>query len=182
MTDEHLLPGLSAPQGTAAQPVSNLSWLPRHELTANTWNPNRQARPEYRLLAVSILENGWTQPIAARPLGDGLEIVDGFHRWKVAENDAVAALTGGLVPVVPLPETDPALARLATIRHNRARGVHHVLGMADIIIDLLGMNMSAAEIGTRLGMDAEEVTRLADRGNMRARHGHGGFGEGWVPG
>jgi ParB-like chromosome segregation protein Spo0J len=175
------LPALAAPTGTAAQPISGVQWLPREALSANAWNPNRQAPPEYRLLIISILENGWTQPIVARAEPAGLEIVDGFHRWTVAEDPRVAALTGGLVPVVILPECDPAVARLATIRHNRARGTHHVLGMADVVIELLGLGMTAAEVGARLEMDPEEVERLTDRGNMRARHGSGGFGEGWEP-
>jgi len=155
--------------------------VPRDELTANSWNPNKQAPPEQRLLVISILENGWTQPIAARAEPGGLEIVDGYHRWTVAEDPRIAALTGGLVPVVPLPECDPAVARLATIRHNRARGSHAVLAMADIVTELLGLGMDPGQIGARLEMDGEEVERLADRGNMRTRHGQGGFGEGWTP-
>lgn len=164
-----------------AQPVSVVSWVDRDLLQANDWNPNHQAPPEFRLLKTSILENGWTQPIVARVAGDHYEIVDGFHRWSVSGDKEVAALTGGLVPVVVLAaETDDAVARMATIRHNRARGTHGVLPMADIVADLIERGLDQGEIGARLGMDPEEVDRLADRGVMVRRGAAEGFNNGWT--
>jgi ParB-like chromosome segregation protein Spo0J len=171
---------MRAKSGTSHQPVATIRWLKRDELSANSWNPNKQAPPEHRLLKISILENGWTQPIVAREEDSGLEIVDGYHRWLVSADPEVAALTDGMVPVVALPSTDPVLARMATIRHNRARGTHHVLGMADIVADLLELGLSREEIGQRLEMDEEEVDRLADRGEMTRRHNAGGFSAGWT--
>jgi ParB-like chromosome segregation protein Spo0J len=163
-----------------AQPVSRVEWIPRGELSANSWNPNVQAPPEHRLLKVSLLENGWTQPIVAREQDGGLEIVDGYHRWLVSADPEVAALTGGMVPVVRLAECAPDVARMATIRHNRARGTHHVLKMADIVAELLDMGKSPEEIGRRLQMDDEEVERLADRGQMTKRCAAAAFGTGWT--
>ncbi|MBA9005966.1 ParB N-terminal domain-containing protein [Thermomonospora cellulosilytica] len=162
------------------QPLWNVQWIDRTLLSKNLWNPNRQAPPEHRLLKTSILENGWTQPIVAREIDGELEIVDGYHRWTVSEDRQVYALTDGKVPVVVLPPTDPATARMATIRHNRARGTHHVLGMAEIVADLLAEGLSPEEIGRRLEMDDEEVERLADRGNMIKRHAPDTFNQGWT--
>ncbi|WP_455712546.1 hypothetical protein [Streptomyces clavifer] len=133
-------------------------------------------------MKTSILENGWTQPIVAREIDTVLEIVDGSHRWTISADRDVAALTGGLVPVVVLPPTDAATARMATVRHNRARGTHHVLGMAEIVTDLLELGISAQDISARLEMDPEEVDRLADRGNMIARHAPETFNQGWTVG
>lgn len=168
-------------QGTTIeQPISRVEWHPRESLSANDWNPNRQAPPEKKLLKVSILENGWTQPIVARVADDGsFQIVDGYHRWLVSEDADVAALTGGLVPVVFLQKTDDAVARLATVRHNRARGTHYVVPMADIVSDLLD-TMTPEEIGRRLGMDSEEVDRLSDRGSMTKRGRGNGFKKAWT--
>ncbi|GAA4085330.1 ParB N-terminal domain-containing protein [Actinomadura miaoliensis] len=163
-----------------SQPVSNIRWVERDELSANSWNPNRQAPPEHRLLKVSIRENGWTQPIVVRQEDHGLEIVDGFHRWTVSQTPDIAELTGGLVPVAVLPPTDPALARLATIRHNRARGVHHVLGMAKIVVELRELGLSAEDLAARLEMDPEEVDRLSDRGGMIERGSAEGYNNGWT--
>lgn len=167
------------------QPVSHVKWVPRTRLHANGWNPNLAAPPERRLLKTSLLENGWTQPVVVYEDGaDGegplFEIVDGYHRWKTSEEPEVYALTGGLVPVVELTQTDAALLRMATVRHNRARGTHHVLKMADIVAELLALGVTPEEIGRRLEMDDEEVDRLADRGQMTKRGAAAGFGNGWT--
>lgn len=159
-----------------------MKWLQRDAVVGNDYNPNKQAPPEQRLLKTSIIENGWTQPIVARDHGDRLEIVDGYHRWLTSADPEVAALTDGLVPVVVLPPTDEATARMATIRHNRARGTHHVLGMAAIVAELVELGITPDQIRARLGMDAEEVSRLADRGDMLKRHASDTFNTGWTVG
>lgn len=175
----------TAPRGVDAQPVSGLRWVHRDRLTANTWNPNHQAPPEARLLRLSLLENGWTAPIVAYREGvdeNGVlfEIADGYHRWVISADPEVYALTEGQIPVVVLHVDDPVLARLATVRHNRARGTHQVLGMADLVADLVKMGMESGEIGRRLQMDPEEVDRLTDRGNMLKRAAAPKFSDGWT--
>lgn len=162
-------------------PLATVEWVDPATLRANDYNPNHVAPPEMRLLKLSIVEDGWTQPIVAR--ADG-EIVDGFHRWTLGSKDAdVRALTGGMVPVVRIREsTDQAQQRMATIRHNRARGSHAVVRMADIVVDLMdGHGLTLEEVQRRLGMEFEEVDRLHDRGAMPKRGGTGEFGQAWVP-
>ena len=170
------------PQVCACQPVSQITWHNGEDLHANDWNPNHQAPPENRLLKLSLLENGWTMPIVARLDEDGqLQIVDGYHKWLLACNDPeVSAMTAGMVPVSLL-DAGPQDARLATIRHNRARGSHWVVAMADIVGDLLDSGLSRDELGRRLQMDEEEVDRLAARGVMTSRGSRAEFGNGWVP-
>lgn len=158
--------------------MTTVRWIPREDLRANDYNPNHVAPPELALLKVSLLEDGWTQPIVARPDG---EIVDGFHRWTLAADPDVGAMTDGLVPVVFLPaDLDPAQQRMATIRHNRARGQHGIVRMADIITALELMGVEPGDLARRLGMDPEEVRRLSDHGDMLARHGDGDFSKGWT--
>lgn len=165
---------------TDDQPVSHVEWVPRDQLHANGYNPNRVPPPELDLLRRSLLEDGWTQPVVAREDG---EIVDGFHRWTISADEEVAALTGGLIPVVRLVSLDPAHQRMSTIRHNRARGTHHVLKMADIVAELLGeYGCDEAELRIHLGMEEEEVDRLRDRGQMTRRGAAADYGKGWVPG
>jgi hypothetical protein len=157
-----------------------IEWVDRDRLRANDYNPNKVARPEMRLLRRSILADGWTQPIVVREDGDHFEIVDGFHRWTISKDKTVSALTDGMVPIVRI-TPDPASQRASTVRHNRARGTHYVVSMADIVAELASAGWDSARIGDELGMDPEEVDRLAMRGNMVERGGQPEFGRGWVP-
>ena len=163
----------------AGQPVSHVTWIERERLTANDYNPNVQTRIDRALLKISLLASGWTQPIVVR---DDMEIVDGFQRWTIAEDSDVAALTDGLVPIVVLHEVDPAEQRMATVRHNRARGTHHVLKMSELVAELIDEHgVDPDELKERLGMDKEEVERLHDRGEMISRGSQDEFNKGWVP-
>jgi len=159
------------------QPLDDLRWVARDKLKANDYNPNKVAPPELELLAISILEDGWSQPIVVT---DEMEIVDGFHRWTVAARPEIADKTEGLVPVVVL-ERDQSHRMMSTIRHNRARGTHHVLKMADIVRTLVEAGLNEDEIQSRLQMDGEEVERLLDRSGMTVRGAGDGFGREWVP-
>lgn len=123
------------------------------------------------------MEDGWTAPIV---VGVDDEIIDGYHRWTLGLKDTdVRSLTGGLVPIVRLDIT-PEHRRMSTVRHNRARGTHGVLPMADLVAELQDLGVDPDEIGRRLEMDPEEVSRLADRGVMLKRGRADGFGEGWT--
>lgn len=143
-----------------AQPVNAVQWIDRADLEPNDYNPNRVAPPELELLKISILEDGWTQPIVVNGQN---EIVDGFHRWTVSGDPEVAALTGGKVPVVKVTPKDGEHQKMSTIRHNRARGVHGVLDMAKIIQSMVDAGLSKDEIMARLQMEEEEVIRLCLR-------------------
>lgn len=165
---------------TENQPVSNVRWEPRGKLRSNAYNPNAVAPPELELLKLSILEDGWTAPICCLP---DLTIVDGFHRWTVSADPRIRAMTGGLVPVVVI-EADPVHRMMSTIRHNRARGTHAVLRMAEIVRSMASTGIPATEICQRLGMEAEELERLLDRSGMTVRGSRDAvnFGRAWVPG
>lgn len=161
------------------QPVARVAWLRRDALHANTYNPNHVAPPELALLKQSILANGWTQPIVIR--ADG-EIVDGFHRWTISADPAIAQLTDGYVPVVYQPDLSPAEQMAATVRHNRARGAHAVLPMATMVRALKDRHAwDDRRIRQEFGMEQEEIERLYDRAGMPDQQGQPEFGEGWVP-
>jgi len=164
----------------AAQPVSNIKWVHRDKLWANDYNPNQMAEPEFELTKISLLEDGWSIPIVIRPDG---EIVDGFHRWTLAADPEIYVLTDGYVPVAYLEAArDRVHQMMSTIRYNRARGKHYVLQMANIVTYLRDVeHVPEEEIQRRLGMEAEEVKRLYQHGDMRQRAGKAAFGQGWVP-
>lgn len=164
---------------TTAQPLDTLRWVKPETLHANDYNPNRVFPPELALLKVSLLADGWTQPIVVKPDG---EIVDGFHRWTLGSNDEdVRALTGGLVPVVTLQLVDGAHQKASTVRHNRARGQHGILHMGEIVRAMRDEGRTDDQICTELGMELEEIERLSDMTPSPDKAGKESFGRGWVP-
>jgi ParB-like chromosome segregation protein Spo0J len=139
------------------QPLNDLKWISRDKLSPNGYNPNKVAPPELKLLKISIIEDGWTQPIVINP---DYTIVDGFHRWTVSGHKEIYDLTDGFVPVVMIKPSDSSQQKMATVRHNRARGTHGVLEMSYIVVDMVNSGLSGDNIMKRLGMEKEEVVRL----------------------
>lgn len=163
------------------QPIDKVQWVHVDELKANNYNPNRVAPPELELLKISILEDGWTQPIVRT---DDYEIVDGFHRYLCTKTDTrVYAKTHGYVPTVVIAPKDFSSKQMATIRHNRARGTHIVLAMSKIVQSMIETEkLHMKEICERLQMEPEEVTRLAARQGIPASDILGSeWSKEWVP-
>jgi len=167
-------------KGMERQPVAQVKWVPRGRLRANNYNPNHVPPLELQLLKTSILETGWTQPIVVAR--DGETIIDGFHRWTVAADPEVKALTGGCVPIVVCGHSRAVERMAASIRHNRARGEHAVRPMIAIVQRLL-KHLPRKEIMRLLGMQAEEVNRfslLKATTDVHAESG-GSLSEAWIP-
>lgn len=147
----------------SAEPVDFVEWVPIAEVTANDYNPNSVAPPEMELLRLSIMADGYTQPIVTNVEDDKRVVVDGFHRNRVGrEMPDVAARIQGYLPVVQIrtDRQDRGDRIASTIRHNRARGKHQVLAMSDIVLELRRRNWSDDKISRELGMDSDEVLRL----------------------
>ncbi|CAE6862566.1 putative protein YbdM [Paraburkholderia nemoris] len=151
-------------------PVSRVKWVHRERIRANGYTPNRVAPPELELLILSLPEDGFTQPLVVLDEGDGYVLVDGYHRWFVSGDRRIIARYGGHVPVAQI-DADPVHRMMSTIRHNRARGTRAVLPMADIVGTIIEAGVPAEDIGRGLGMEPEEIDRLADRSGMPRRIG-----------
>lgn len=147
----------------ASEPVDFVQWIAMDTVRANDYNPNSVAPPEMKLLEVSILEDGYTQPIVSWRHDDINEVVDGFHRHRVGrESKEVGARIHGYLPLVVINDERADLGdRMAsTIRHNRARGKHRVDAMLDIVVELKRRNWSDEKIAKNLGMEPDEILRL----------------------
>lgn len=143
-------------------PVSTVRWIPIEKIFANDYNPNEVAPPEMELLAKSIREDGYTQPVVCYydKENDRYIVVDGFHRYRIAkENEDILASTEGCLPVVTINKS--LSNRMAsTVRHNRARGTHKIGSMADMVSQLYLSGWSNKRICAELGMDLDEINRL----------------------
>lgn len=165
------------------EPVDCVLWVKADQLHANDYNPNSVAPPEMRLLQLSIMSDGYTQPIVAWPDTDNTyEVVDGFHRHRVGQEvGAVRKRIHGRLPiaVINTERTSKEDRIAATIRHNRARGKHAVDAMSDIVLDLTRRNWSDDKIAKELGMDADEVLRLKQITGLAELFADREFSEAW---
>lgn len=167
------------------EPVDFVRWVKQSNVTANDYNPNSVAPPEMELLRLSIMADGYTQPIVANEEDDRLVVVDGFHRNRVGkECSDVKERVFGYLPVVQIrtEQADRSDRMAATIRHNRARGKHRVDAMSEIVIELKRRNWSDEKIGRELGMDPDEVLRLTQISGLSEMFSDAEFSEAWEAG
>jgi len=165
------------------EPVDLVTWVKSDSVQANDYNPNSVAPPEMELLRHSIMKDGYTQPIVTMEDGAAFTVVDGFHRNRVGkECSDVTERVHGFLPVVKIRDDrkDKGDRIAATIRHNRARGKHKVESMSDIVLDLKRRNWSDKKIGKELGMDPDEVLRLAQITGLAEMFSDKDFTQAWV--
>lgn len=165
------------------EPVDFVKWVENTSVVANDYNPNKVAPPEMQLLEVSIMNDGYTQPIVTWPNDDKVEVVDGFHRSRVGKESLVVnERIKGYLPVVTIrSENTGKKERIAsTIRHNRARGKHQVSAMSEIVIELKNRNWSNKRIARELGMDQDEILRLCQISGLEGMFKDKDFSKAWI--
>lgn len=165
------------------EPVDFVRWVKNEKVVANDYNPNKVAPPEMQLLEISILNDGYTQPIVTYPHEEKIEVVDGFHRNRVGkESNLVRERVNGYLPIVSIrKEQQDKNDRIAsTIRHNRARGKHQVSAMSEIVIELKNRNWTNQRIAKELGMDEDEILRLCQISGLENLFSDKDFSKAWV--
>jgi ParB-like chromosome segregation protein Spo0J len=162
-------------------PVYNVIQVPLEKIQANSYNPNKVSPPEMKLLIKSILEDGYTMPIVCYylPKDDRYEIVDGFHRYLAMKTTPeIAARENSSLPVSVIDK--PLSERIAsTIRHNRARGVHAIDLMVDIVAQLVEAGLSDEWIMKNIGMDPDEILRLKQISGLASLFADREFSRAW---
>lgn len=148
-----------------AEPVDFVKWVWNENVVSNDYNPNKVAPPEMELLEISIMNDGYTQPIVTwqNEEKDKIEVIDGFHRNRVGRESKIVnqRIKGYLPTVIIRKEQTGKNDRIAsTIRHNRARGKHQIDAMSEIILELKNRNWKNERIARELGMDEDEILRL----------------------
>ncbi|WP_227840846.1 IbrB-like domain-containing protein [Clostridioides sp. ZZV15-6597] len=143
------------------QPVDSVLWFKSENIEANSYNPNRVATPEMKLLHESIKADGYTQPIVGYEYNKNkIEIVDGYHRNRVGkEYKDINEKVHNYLPVAIIDK--PIEERMtSTIRHNRARGQHTIFGLSNMVLELTKAGWSDERICKAFGMEPEEVLKL----------------------
>ena len=156
-----------------------IEYVTLDEIHPNSYNPNRQNEHEFELLCKSIQEDGFTQPVITADCDQdhvckGI-IVDGEHRWRAAHHVGLER-----IPMVHVPMAAPQ-ARIATLRHNRARGSEDIELATEVLRDLekLGALDWAAD---SLDLSDVELQRLLDDIPAPEALARAEFTEAWMPG
>lgn len=148
-----------------------IKYTPIDSIKPNIYNPNRQSEFEFELLKKSIKEDGFTQPILIKANGS---IVDGEHRWRACKELGFTE-----IPTVEVDMSD-AQMRIATLRHNRARGSEDMELTAQVLRDL--QNLGAMDWAKdSLQLSDMEINKLIE--DMPAPELQAGkeFNEAWIP-
>jgi len=142
----------------------------------NTYNPNRQSDDEFELLRRSMEEDGFTQPLVCvkGDIKDTFRIVDGEHRWRVAQ-----ALGYEEIPIVVTP-MNIKQARISTLRHNRARGSEDIQMSAQVLRDLEKLGALEWAQDSLMLSDIDVQKLLEDIPVPEALAGEE-YAESWVP-
>lgn len=139
------------PEVTLVQRTS----VPIEQVEPNPWNPNVQDAEIYRVLAESLKEEGFGEPILVRWVDDlgKYQIINGEHRYRLA-------LETGM-PYVPIAivQMDELNAKLATIRRNKTRGGLDTIKTAGLLSDMR-KRLTDDEITMRLGYSTEELDEM----------------------
>jgi ParB-like chromosome segregation protein Spo0J len=165
-----------------SEPVDFVKWIDADVVKANDYNPNTVAPPEMQLLELSILNDGYTQPIVTWPNEKGVEVIDGFHRNRVGKESKVIRqrIHGFLPTVIIRKDQEGKNDRIAsTIRHNRARGKHQIDAMSEIVLELKNRNWTNQRIAKELGMDEDEILRLCQISGLEHLFSDEDFSKSW---
>lgn len=160
-----------------------IQYVALDELHPNDWNPNRQSDHDFELLLSSMRTDGFTVPIIC--LKDSMVIVDGEHRWRAARhlnNEAREAGKPEPYPQVPVVLVDMSAeqAKVATLRHNRARGSEDIELAAQLLRDLEAVGaLDWAQ--SELLMDDVEIQRMLTDVAAPEALAAEEFSQAWVP-
>ena len=115
-----------------------------------------------------------------------------YREWMIARlegelcSDCIAVRTRvlGYLPIVRIrvDNSDTKDRMAATIRHNRARGVHGVAPMIDLVAQLVRLGWSDEEIAKELGMSADEVLRYKQHAGLPELFKGRSYSHAWIPG
>jgi len=144
-------------KGIVKLPCFDVQLVDIDKVQANTYNPNHVSPDKMQLLEESILMNGFCFPVVTiwDPDLEKYVIIDGFHRYLIFRD----YLKAKQLPIIVL-DHDISKRMMATVQFNRARGIHQVELMSDLVRALVEQGVEDEEIAEKLGMEIEEVYRL----------------------
>jgi len=148
---------IESKKGPIKLPCMNPIIVDIDKVQSNTYNPNSVSSQNMDLLEESIMSNGFCFAVVTvwDPDLEKYIVVDGDHRYMEFRD----RLQARQIPIIVL-EHDITKRMEATVQFNRARGVHQVELMGDLVQALVEQGVPDEEVAQKLGMEIEEVFRL----------------------
>ena len=148
---------IESKKGKIALPCLDVEIVDIDMVQCNEYNPNYVSNQNMDLLEESILANGFCFAVVTvwDPDIEKYIVVDGAHRYAEFKD----RLQANQIPIIVL-DHDITKRMEATVQFNRARGVHQVELMGDLVQKLVEQGVDDLEISQKLGMEIEEVFRL----------------------
>ena len=169
-------------------PVDYVEWVPSEQVEANTYNPNRVAPPEMKLLETSIRENGYAMPLVVLDDKDDQaergtkRIVDGENRGFIGKTSkAVRKQTRGYLPVSYIrPGRWELTSRMAATIQFNVHGEATVQGLSDLVLEFSRKGWSDERISKKLVMEPDKVLRLRQLVSLVDMFRDHTFSEAWT--
>jgi len=148
---------IESKKGPIKLPCMDVKIVDIDMVQANNYNPNAVSSQNMDLLEESIVANGFCFAVVTvwDPDLEKYIVIDGYHRYVEFKD----RLQASQIPIIVL-EHDITKRMEATVQFNRARGVHQVELMGDLVQALVEQGVPDEEISQKLGMEIEEVFRL----------------------
>lgn len=161
------------------EPVDTVYWKLASTVHPNDYNPNVVYAPEMKLLETSMAKHV-TQPVVTSKIGDEYLITDGEHRYITATTSPQLCRLRGYIPVTVTRSKTLPEHMADTVEHNRARGVHKLDAMTDIVLSMLREGWTDNEIAKHLGMDADEILRMKQVSGIAKAFERPDYNRAWI--
>lgn len=159
----------------------DIEWVDGESLSPAPWRATYVLKPELRVLAESLADYGWLQPIVVQK-GTGM-IIDGHHRWEIAGSmKIVQKRYKNAVPVV-FHDCSDIEARMMHLRLNRGRGTPVAKRVSRIIRDCVSSRKYDEKfLKKKLAMHYEEIDILMDGTLLKSRKvSEHRYSNAWIP-
>jgi len=149
-------PPTPAGDETAAVAREAVQEIPVTKLEVNPYQPRKEmAEQELKALSESIRESGILQPILAREVGDGLQIVAGERRWRAAQ---LAGLEK--VPVICRKLSDSESAVFALVENLQREDLNAIEKAQGIRLLMDETEGTQAQVAKQVGLERSTVANF----------------------
>lgn len=159
----------------------DINYVSVNDLKEAPWRATHVLKPDMYVLAESLKDFGWVSPIIVRSKTN--EIIDGFHRWFLAQTDkTLRKRDKGVVPV-QFVKCDEVEAMLMHLRLNRGRGDILAKHMSHIVKDALrSRKYKEQDLVRMLHMSTDELDLMIDGTLIKAKKvAEHKYSKAWVP-